>query len=179
MNLSSIDSSRKVLQPRMSEGVEHLEPPTEHFREVGGVLQPRMSEGVEHQIGMCSRATRSRCYNLGCRKALSTCRRKLIAQGPRAVLQPRMSEGVEHNMRRWRDPQAPWVLQPRMSEGVEHASASGSPSSEPKVLQPRMSEGVEHSGPCKGTSPWSTPCYNLGCRKALSTWPAQRLPSPL
>src|SRR5579884_514835 len=145
MNLSSIDSSRKVLQPRMSEGVEHLEPPTEHFREVGGVLQPRMSEGVEHQIGMCSRATRSRCYNLGCRKALSTCRRKLIAQGPRAVLQP------------------------RMSEGVEHASASGSPSSEPKVLQPRMSEGVEHSGPCKGTSPWSTPCYNLGCRKALST----------
>src|SRR5579884_1234960 len=76
MNLSSIDSSRKVLQPRMSEGVEHLEPPTEHFREVGGVLQPRMSEGVEHQIGMCSRATRSRCYNLGCRKALSTYRRR-------------------------------------------------------------------------------------------------------
>ncbi len=59
-----------MLQPRMSEGVEHLVGRPE-LAGGGAVLQPRMSEGVEHS---------------------SAARPSASAR----VLQPRMSEGVEH-----------------------------------------------------------------------------------
>src|SRR5579875_3544161 len=131
-----------------------------------------MSEGVEHSPG-CERG-RTRwptCYNLGCRKALSTpaCRSQTCTV---AVLQPRMSEGVEHPSPPASSPASPArcynlgcrkalstmsalqgddrafkVLQPRMSEGVEHPrQCSGASLAWSAVLQPRMSEGVEHAG---------------------------------
>src|SRR5579884_3362072 len=39
----------------------------------------------------------------------------------------------------------------------------------PEVLQPRMSEGVEHIPWIRTVPIGCRKCYNLGCRKALST----------
>src|SRR5579884_3183673 len=85
-----------------------------------------------------------RCYNLGCRKALST-------------------SGTPSPTPLGR------VLQPRMSEGVEHTGKSSWPRPSAPVLQPRMSEGVEHTPWIRTVPIGCRKCYNLGCRKALST----------
>ncbi len=108
----------------MSEGVEHTFVSGSLVAHVPAVLQPRMSEGVEHRSRLMHVWRRCwRCYNLGCRKALSTIGRIWHGGQARLVLQPRMSEGVEHTQQQTqRSGLKPLVLQPRMSEGVEHAA---------------------------------------------------------
>src|SRR5579875_2903788 len=93
---SALLDSLHVLQPRMSEGVEHATNQVPRVRSDDSVLQPRMSEGGEHAKGVPGIDTRE-CYNLGCRKALSTLATKEEGDREVGVLQPRMSEGVEHD----------------------------------------------------------------------------------
>src|SRR5579884_3738961 len=114
------------------------------------------------------------CYNLGCRKALSTPTTDSSRHSCSRVLQPRMSKGVEHWVDVGFNPQRPIeVLQPRMSKGVEHWVDVGfNPQRPIEVLQPRMSKGVEHLCLCRYTRVRVSRCYNLGCRKALSTRPS-------
>src|SRR5579884_1596366 len=83
------------------------------------------------------------CYNLGCRKALSTPTTDSSRHSCSRVLQPRMSKGVEHWVDVGFNPQRPIeVLQPRMSKGVEHWVDVGfNPQRPIEVLQPRMSKG--------------------------------------
>src|SRR5579875_3544160 len=90
----------------------------------------------------------SRCYNLGCRKALST---------PASVRE------------------RPWPGPPCYNLGCRKALSTPACRSQTctvAVLQPRMSEGVEHPSPPASSPASPARCYNLGCRKALSTMSA-------
>src|SRR5579875_2535470 len=102
-----------------------------------------MSEGVEHTYREAAEFLRiSTCYNLGCRKALST-------------------------SAWWRPFPASPVLQPRMSEGVEHAPGSCCRSTAPGCYNLGCRKAL--STPAPEVPNLSGRCYNLGCRKALST----------